>query len=76
MVGDDAVGAALGAAAGEARDTAAPWMARLGLLSLNPVTETSLGRYLDESQAAGMDPPTRARGVLTVLLASPDYNLR
>lgn len=41
-----------------------------------PATQAALGRYLDESAAAGADPPTRARGVLTLLLASPDYNLR
>ncbi len=51
-------------------------MARLGLLGLIPTTEAAVARYLDDSQAAGMDAATRARGVLTVLLASPDYNLR
>ena len=76
LVTDDVVGGVLATAGGEPRDTAGPWMARLGLLGLIPTTEAAVGRYLDESQAAGMDPATRARGVLTVLLASPDYNLR
>lgn len=76
LVTDDVVGGVLATAGGEPRETAAPWMARLGLLALIPTTEAAVGRYLDESQAAGTDPATRARGVLTVLLASPDYNLR
>jgi uncharacterized protein (DUF1800 family) len=76
VVTDDVVGAVLALAGGEPRETTAPWMARLGLLDLMPATQAALGRYLDESAAAGADPPTRARGVLTLLLASPDYNLR
>lgn len=76
IVTDDAVGAVLAAAGGEPRETTGPWMDRLGLLELVPATHTALARYLDESAAAGADPPTRARGVLTLLLASPDYNLR
>lgn len=76
VVTDDVVGTVLGTAGGEPRETMAPWMARLGLLELVPGTQAALARYLDESAAAGADPPTRARGVLTLLLASPDYNLR
>ncbi|MGH9004557.1 MAG: DUF1800 family protein, partial [Acidimicrobiia bacterium] len=76
VVTDDGVAAVLAMAGGEPRETAGPWMARLGLLELVPSTHAALGRYLDESAAAGADPPTRARGVLTLLLASPDYNLR
>lgn len=76
LVSDDVVGGVLAAAGGEPRETTGPWMARLGLLDLVPATEAALARYLDESAAAGSDPPTRARGVLTLLLASPDYNLR
>jgi hypothetical protein len=75
-VTDDVVGTTLALAGGEPRETTAPWMARLGLLELVPATQAALARYLDESAAAGADPPTRARGVLTLLLASPDYNLR
>ncbi len=76
VVTDDVVGRALELAGGEPRETTAPWMSRLGLLELVPSTQAALARYLDESAAAGADPPTRARGVLTLLLASPDYNLR
>ncbi|MGH9039964.1 MAG: DUF1800 family protein, partial [Acidimicrobiia bacterium] len=76
LVTDDVVAAVLAAAGGEPRETTGPWMARLGLLELVPSTHGALSRYLDESAAAGTDPPTRTRGVLTLLLASPDYNLR
>ena len=76
VVTDDVVGSVLAMAGGEPRETTGPWMARLGLLELVPATHAALTRYLDESAAAGADPPTRARGVLTLLLASPDYNLR
>jgi hypothetical protein len=67
---------ALDAAAGEPRDTAPLWMHRLGILSLLPSTEAALSKYLDASTAAKTDAGVRTRGVLTLLLASPDYNLR
>lgn len=76
LVTDDVVGTVLAAARDEPRETTGPWMTRLGLLELLPATHAALARYLEESAAAGSDPPTRARGVLTLLLASPDYNLR
>jgi hypothetical protein len=76
LVTDDVVGAVLATAGGEPRETTAPWMHRLGLLSLMPTTASAVDRYLSDSAAAGTDAGTRARGVLTLLLASPDYNLR
>jgi uncharacterized protein (DUF1800 family) len=76
LVTDDSVSAVLAAAGGEPRETAGPWMHRLGLLSLMPTTISAVDRYLSDSAAAGTDAGTRARGVLTLLLASPDYNLR
>jgi uncharacterized protein (DUF1800 family) len=76
LVTDDAVGAVLAAAGGEPRETAGPWMHRLGLLELLPTTSAAIDRYLSDSAGAGTDAGTRARGVLTLLLASPDYNLR
>jgi hypothetical protein len=51
-------------------------MHRLGLLSLLPSTEAALAKYLDDPAAAKKDPGARARGVLTLLLASPDFNVR
>jgi hypothetical protein len=51
-------------------------MARLGLLELSPSTAAAVGAYVDGSHAAGADAQTRARGILTLLLASPDFNLR
>ena len=76
LVTDNAVRTVLDTADGEPRDTAPLWMGRLGLLSLFPSTDASLARYLDASAAARVDPAARARGVLTLLLASPDFNLR
>ncbi len=76
MVTDNAVRTVLDTAGGEPRDTAPLWMQRLGLLSLFPSTEAALVRYLDASQAAKTEPGVRTRGVLTLLLASPDFNLR
>ena len=76
LVTDNAVRTVLDSAGGEPRDTAPLWMHRLGLLSLYPSTEEALGRYLDASTAAKTDPGIRTRGVLTLLLASPDFNLR
>jgi uncharacterized protein (DUF1800 family) len=76
LVTDNAVRTVLDSAGGEARDTAALWMQRLGLLSLLPSTEAALTSYLDASTAAKADPGVRTRGVLTLLLASPDFNLR
>jgi uncharacterized protein (DUF1800 family) len=75
-VTDNAVRTVLDSAGGEPRDTAPLWMQRLGLLSLLPSTEAALDRYLETSQAAKTDPGVRTRGVLTLLLASPDFNLR
>lgn len=76
MTSDDVVGAVLALANGEVRETPGPWMHRLGLLELQPSTGAHLSRYLDESTAAGTDAQTRTRGVLTLLVASPDFNLR
>ena len=76
LVTDDAVRTVLDTAGGEPRDTAPLWMHRLGLLTLLPSTEAALGKYLDASTAAKTDPGVRTRGVLTLLLASPDFNLR
>ena len=76
LVTDNAVRTVLDSAGGEPRDTAPLWMHRLGLLSLLPSTRASLDRYLDAGEAARTDPGVRTRGVLTLLLASPDFNLR
>jgi uncharacterized protein (DUF1800 family) len=76
VVGDDAAERAAAAVTATPHETARPWMDRLGLLDLLPATETGIARYLVFSVAAGADPRTRTRGVLTLLLASPDYPLR
>jgi uncharacterized protein (DUF1800 family) len=76
VVSDDQVGAMLDAGGGDPRDSVRPWMDRLGLLDLLPATQASLDAYHGDPKAGGGDPKTRARGVLTLLLASPDYHLR
>jgi uncharacterized protein DUF1800 len=76
VVTDNAVRTVLDTAGGQPRDTAPLWMQRLGLLSLLPSTQAAIDRYLDASTAARTDPGVRTRGVLTLLLASPDFNLR
>ena len=76
LVTDNAVRTVLDMAGGQPRDTAPLWMQRLGLLSLLPSTQAAIDRYLDASTAAKTDPGVRTRGVLTLLLASPDFNLR
>jgi uncharacterized protein (DUF1800 family) len=76
LVTDNAVRTVLDSAGGQPRDTAPLWMHRLGLLSLLPSTQASIDRYLEASNAAKTDPGVRTRGVLTLLLASPDFNLR
>jgi uncharacterized protein (DUF1800 family) len=76
LVTDNAVRTVLDSAGGQPRDTAPLWMHRLGLLSLLPSTQAAIDRYLEASTAAKTDPGVRTRGVLTLLLASPDFNLR
>jgi uncharacterized protein (DUF1800 family) len=76
LVTDNAVRTVLDSAGGQPRDTAPLWMHRLGILSLLPSTQASIDRYLEASNAAKTDPGVRTRGVLTLLLASPDFNLR
>jgi uncharacterized protein (DUF1800 family) len=76
VVSDDQVRAALDAAGGDPRDAVRPWMDRLGLIDLMPATQAVLDAYHGDPKAGGGDPQTRARGVLTLLLASPDYHLR
>ena len=76
LVTDNAVRTVLDSAGGQPRDTAPLWMNRLGLLSLLPSTQAAIDRYLEASTAAKTDAGVRTRGVLTLLLASPDFNLR
>ena len=70
---DDQLGALLD---GTPAPAPQPWMLRLGLLDLSPATSAAIGNYVAAARAAHADDKTVARGVLTLLLASPDYNLR
>jgi uncharacterized protein (DUF1800 family) len=58
------------------RATQAPWMSRLGLLSLSAQTQQGLDQYVNAATTAKDAATTITRGILTLLLASPDYMLR
>jgi hypothetical protein len=73
LVTDDQLGALLN---GTPAPAPQPWMLRLGLLELMPATSAAIDGYVAAARAAHADDKTVARGVLTLLLASPDYNLR
>jgi uncharacterized protein (DUF1800 family) len=73
LVTDDQLGTVLD---GSPVPAPQPWMQRLGLLELLPGTSAAIGGYVAAARAAHADDRTVARGVLTLLLASPDYNLR
>jgi hypothetical protein len=73
LVSDDQLGSLLNGAPAPAP---APWMQRLGLLDLLPSTSAAIDGYVARARAAHDDDKTVARGVLTLLLASPDFNLR
>lgn len=76
LAGDDQIARTLDQARGVPRATTSTWMQRLGLLELSPRTQAAIDAYLREATSKNPDPATTARGVLTLLIASPDYNLR
>jgi hypothetical protein len=59
-----------------ARSTVQPWMDRLGLLSLSAQTQQGIDQYLNAATKAMDAPTTITRGILTILVSSPDYMLR
>jgi uncharacterized protein (DUF1800 family) len=70
----DVVQFVLDSATGVPRATARPWMDRLGILSLSPETQRGIDEYVNRNGPA--DGGVLTRGVLTLLLASPEFNLR
>ena len=76
LTADDVVGVTLDSVLGVARDTTRPWMDRLGMVSLLPQTAAAIDEYVTSARSAGLSADGVARGVLALLLASPDYNLR
>lgn len=76
LVAEDLVTAALDEADGIPETVARTWMDRLGLLELSPATNAGITQYVAAARAAGDAPHAIARGLLTLLVASPDYNLR
>jgi len=76
VVTDDFVAAITDGIEGKPQDVAKTWMDRLGLIELSPSTQAGLNQYLAAARAAGDTAQAIARGLLTLLIASPDYNLR
>jgi uncharacterized protein (DUF1800 family) len=72
---DDSLASTVDLANGVMRATTRVWMDRLGIIELAPKTQQAIDQYLAAATAKN-DAATTARGVLTLLLASPDYNLR
>jgi len=75
-VSADNVSKTLDQANGVARNTAQPWMNRLGILSLSSQTQQGIDQYVNAATAAGDTAQVMCRGILTLLLASPEYALR
>jgi len=76
QVANDIVLQTLDQAEGVPRNTVGPWMNRLGLLSLSATTQQGIGQYLNAANAALDSATTITRGILAILLSSPDYMLR
>jgi uncharacterized protein (DUF1800 family) len=76
QVASNTVQATLDQVNGVPRATAGPWMNRLGLLSLSAQTQQGLDQYVNAATTAKDSATTITRGILTLLLASPDYMLR
>jgi uncharacterized protein (DUF1800 family) len=68
------VGGILDAVGRSLHGTTQHWMDRLGLLELSAGTQAAIEMYVASAQDGS--PAQIARGVLVLLLASPDYNLR
>jgi hypothetical protein len=74
QVGSDLTQRALDGASGVPAATAKPWMDRLGILALSPSTQRAIDEYVTRDKK--VDDATLTRGVLTLLIASPEFNLR
>jgi uncharacterized protein (DUF1800 family) len=75
-VANDTLLQVLDQAGGVPRATVGPWKNRLGLLSLAATTQQGIDQYVNAATAAHDTAATITQGILTLLLASPDYLLR
>jgi uncharacterized protein (DUF1800 family) len=75
-VDSDVTQRALDGASGVPEATAKPWMDRLGILALSPSTQRAIDEYFTRPPDKKADDATLSRGVITLLLASPEFNLR
>jgi uncharacterized protein (DUF1800 family) len=76
MVTGDAVDQVLSAAGHDPAQTAGPWMAQLGVPDLRADTQAAIAQWASDAASAGDDASTVARGVLLLVLASPDFATR
>jgi uncharacterized protein (DUF1800 family) len=76
LVNSSVVDKALATANGNAPKTQDYWMNVLGLLDLSADTTAAIQQYTSTAAANGDSADTVSRSVLTLLIASPDFNLR
>jgi uncharacterized protein (DUF1800 family) len=76
LVNRSVVDKALAIAGGQAPKTQDYWMNVLGLLELSADTAAAIQQYTGTAAANGDSADTVSRSVLTLLIASPDFNLR
>jgi uncharacterized protein (DUF1800 family) len=76
LVSSSVVDKALATANGNAPKTQDYWMNVLGLLELSADTTAAIQQYTSTATANGDSADTVSRSVLTLLIASPDFNLR
>ena len=75
-VSSDNVSKTLDQVNGVARNTQGPWMNRLGILAVSDQTQQGIDQYVSAASAAKDTAVVMCRGILTLLLASPEYALR
>jgi len=76
LITSDTVEQVLSAAGRDPAQTAAPWMAPLGLLDLRADTQAAIAQWVSSARSAGDSAEDIARGVLLLVLASPDFAVR
>jgi uncharacterized protein (DUF1800 family) len=76
LVTGDTVEQVLSAAGHDPAQTAPAWMAHVGLLDLRADTQAAVAQWVSSARSAGDTAEDVARGVLLLVLASPDFAVR